>query len=367
MKENKIPLVDLKANYLTLKEDIDDAIQNVINQSAFIGGEGNVFVTQFEEDFKNYLGANHVVSCANGTDAIEIGLQSLNIGVGDEVLVPALTWISTAEAVVNIGAKPVFIDVNEQDCLMNTKLIEEKITNNTKAIIAVHLYGAPADVEKIEQICKKHNLFFIEDCAQAHGAEFNNVKVGTFGDVATFSFYPGKNLGAFGDAGAIVMKSKEVAGLARQIANHGQKGKHNHLRIGRNSRMDGIQAAILSVKLKFIDESNNLRIKHAKYYNQLIVDDFEKPYYDDHLKSVYHLYVIKTKKRDKLIDVLKENKISTGIHYPKSLSQISVFGNNFSCPVAESICGTIMSLPIYPELEKDKIEFISQLLNKNIT
>ena len=208
-----------------------------------------------------------------------------------------------------------------------------------------------------------HNLYFIEDCAQAHGALYNNQKVGTFGDVATFSFYPGKNLGAFGDAGVIVCKSNKVTTIARQIANHGQEVKHNHLRIGRNSRMDGIQAAVLSIKLKYIDQWNKARIDNANYYNELINEDYQKPIFDKHLKSVYHLYVIKTDQRDKVLQALAENNIATGIHYPQALSEMNIFKNKTTCLVANKTCESIISLPIYPELEQSIIAEIVSVLN----
>jgi dTDP-4-amino-4,6-dideoxygalactose transaminase len=361
--KNKTPFVDLKCNYFSIKREIDEAIQDVINKTAFIGGTSNPFVNQFEKDFQTYLGIEHVISCANGTDAIEIALQALGIGMGDEVLVPALTWISTAEAVVNIGAEPVFVDINTTDNGIDADLLAEKITNKTKAIIAVHLYGTPANVGAIDRICKAHNLFFIEDCAQAHGALYHNKKVGTFGDIATFSFYPGKNLGAFGDAGAIVCQNNEIAAIAKQIANHGQDVKHNHLRIGRNSRMDGIQAAILSVKLKYIDRWNADRIDNANYYNELISDAYQKPIFEKHLKSVFHLYVIKTANRAQVLQVLADNNIASGIHYPKALSEMDIFTNKTSCPVANSTCESIISLPIYPELDKATITDIAAVLN----
>lgn len=362
MIEN-IPLVDLQSNYLSLKQSIDKAIAEVINQNAFIGGSGNKYVQKFESDFGNYLDIKNVVSCANGTDAIEIALQSLGVGIGDEVIVPALTWISTAESVVNIGATPVFVDINESDYTINTSLIEDKITKNTKAIIAVHLYGSPAKIDDISAICKRNNLYFIEDCAQAHGAEFNHKKVGTFGDMATFSFYPGKNLGAFGDAGAIVCNDENLAEISRQISNHGQKNKHNHLRIGRNSRMDGIQAAVLSVKLKSLDNWNLLRIEHAKHYNYLIDNKYKKPKIDELNKSVFHLYVIKTKNRAEVITELEKNNISFGIHYPTPLSEMKIFKHFSNCPIAIDVCNSIISLPMFPELKKSQIEYISSVLN----
>ena len=240
---------------------------------------------------------------------------------------------------------------------------QSKINSKTKAIILVHLYGCPGNVEAIKNICKKYNLFLIEDCAQSHGAEFNGKKAGTFGDVATFSFYPGKNLGAFGDAGMMVFKDENIAEIGRQIANHGQISKHNHKRIGRNSRLDGIQAAILSVKLKLLDKGNTLRIENAAYYNKLLNDTYKKPIYESNIKSVYHLYVLKVPNRDTVIKKLNEYNIEFAIHYPTPMSKMDVFKNKTSCPIAENICSSIISLPMYPELKKENIEFIAEILN----
>jgi dTDP-4-amino-4,6-dideoxygalactose transaminase len=362
--KTKIPFVDLLANYKSIKSEIDNCILEVINQQAFIGGANNPFVSKFEDEFKNYLGANYAVSCANGTDAIEIALQSIGIKKGDQILVPALSWVSTAEAVVNIGADPIFIDINIDDNTINNELIESKINSKTKAIIAVHLYGAPANVEAIRKICDSYKLFFIEDCAQAHGSEFKNKKVGTFGDVSIFSFYPGKNLGSFGDAGMMIFKDEQNATIAKQIANHGQLSKHIHKRIGRNSRLDGIQAAILSVKLKYLDEWNNSRLENASYYNYLLNEKYEKPKIESHLKNVFHLYVIKTKDRDKVIKILNEHQIGNAIHYPKAMSSMDIFKNKTHCPVAENTCSLIISLPMYPELKKEDIEYVANVLNK---
>jgi len=363
---NKIPLVDVKANYLSLKKEIDKSIQLVIEQTAFIGGRDNLFITKFEDEFGKYLKNSNVISCANGTDAIEIALQALGIGNGDEVIVPAITWISTAEAIINVGATPIFIDINNDTLNINVKLIEQKITLKTKAIIAVHLYGCPSDVNFINKICTKHQLLFIEDCAQAHGAMVGNKKVGTFGDAATFSFYPGKNLGAFGDAGAMVFKNKSVAEKARQIANHGQQKKHQHKCIGRNSRMDGIQASILTTKLAYLDEWNALRIKHAEAYTNLIHSNFKKPIIPFNTKHVFHLYVIKVppKVRSKIVESLYNKGISTSIHYPNPLHSMPIFNTKEKCVTASKVCKSILSLPIYPELTYEKIEYISKFLNK---
>ena len=246
----RVPFVDLKAQYMSLKAEFDAAILRVLSETAFVAGR---YAAAFEREFADYLGVKHCIGVANGTDAIEIALLSVGIRSGDEVLVPANTFFATAEAVVNIGAVPVFVDIDAATYNIDPDRIEAPITPLTKAIIPVHLYGLPAEMEPIVQVARKHGLKIVEDCAQAHGATYNGQKVGTFGDAATFSFYPSKNLGAFGDGGAIVTNGDDVEALARAISNHGQLTKNKHSMIGRNSRLDGLQGAILSVKLPHLD------------------------------------------------------------------------------------------------------------------
>ncbi|MEM9339621.1 MAG: DegT/DnrJ/EryC1/StrS family aminotransferase, partial [Bacteroidota bacterium] len=262
-----IPFVDLNAQYQSIKSEVDHAIASVFETTSFIGGEP---VRKFEEDFAQYLGANHCVSCANGTDAIEIALKALGVGPGDEVIVPALTWISTAGAVNNVGAAPVFVDVLADERTIDPSLIVPKITDKTRAILPVHLYGLPARMKEIKAIAVKHKLRIIEDCAQAHGAEIDGHKVGTMGDIATFSFYPSKNLGAYGDAGAIVTNDSELAERCKKLSNHGQLVKHDHQIIGRNSGLDAIQAAVLNVKLSYLDEWTKTRGCIASQYDSLL-------------------------------------------------------------------------------------------------
>lgn len=253
-----IPFVDLQAQYQALKKDIDQAIEAVISQTAFIGSKNNPFVKELESNLSEYLGIKHVIGNANGTDAIELVLMALGIGPGDEVIVPAISWFSTSEAVDITGATSVFVDVNAF-FNMDTSKIEEKITDRTKAIIPVHLYGQPADLDPILEIGKKHNLTIIEDCAQAIGARYKGKRISTLGHVATYSFYPGKNLGAYGDAGACVTNDDAIAEALRALGNHGQPQKHKHTRVGRNSRLDGLQAAIINTKLPHLDDWNRLR------------------------------------------------------------------------------------------------------------
>jgi len=359
-----IPLVDLKIQYQTIKTKIDMAIANVIEDSAFIGGK---YVQAFEEAFKSYVGVSYCIGCANGTDALEISLKALGIGSGDEVIVPAHTWISTAESVTTIGAKPIFVDTISNLYTINVNHIEAKITPKTRAIIPVHLYGLPADIDVIMEIAKKHNLKVIEDCAQAHGSKYKGQNVGTFGDAATFSFFPGKNLGAYGDAGAIVTNNEDIATLARMIANHGRLDKYDHYLEGRNSRLDGLQAAILSVKLPYLNTWTELRRQHAEIYNQYLgSSSLVIPKEPEYAYHVYHLYVIQTENRTEVQQRLKLSNILTGIHYPIALPMLKAYqyigASDVDFPISISNSHKILSLPMYPELTKEQIEFICSVL-----
>lgn len=359
----KIPSVDLKAQYKTIKKEIDMSIKNVIADCAYVGTSSNKYVQNFENEFAKFAGVKYVIACANGTDAIEIALRALGVGAGDEVIVPALTWISTAEAVSSLGAKPVFVDIDEYYSIDVAK-IEKAITKKTKAIIPVHLYGAPADMISILKIAKKHGLKVLEDCAQAHGAELNGKKVGTFGDIATFSFFPGKNLGAYGDAGGIATSNKTLADMCRKISQHGQLDKkHFHYIEGRNSRMDGIQAAVLSVKLKYLNQWTKQRIKNADKYCQLL-NKIDLPKVRSGAKHVYHLFVIQTDHRDQLQQYLKEQGIEVGIHYPTALPFLEAYKQYHykpaDFPVAYEVTKKILSLPMYAELTDSQIKFVAK-------
>lgn len=357
-----IPFVDLKAQYLSIQDEIDSAIANVIDKTQFIGGE---ITKSFETSFAEYAKAKHCVGMANGTDAIEIALKALGVGEGDEVLVPALTWISTAGAVNGVGAEPVFVDVLEGERTINPALLEEKITERTKAIIPVHLYGLPARMDEIMQIAKNHNLRVIEDCAQAHGAEIDGKRVGTFGDIATFSFYPGKNLGAYGDAGAIVTIDDALQETCRMLANHGQMSKHDHRIIGRNSRLDTMQAAILQAKLPHLEKWTNARIAVANWYEEKL-DKHVKPIVPDNMRHVFHLYVIQSSNRNQLIDLLKVSNIGFSIHYPTALPHLKSYSykNHIigQFPVAEKLCNEILSLPMFAEISEDQVEQVCKVL-----
>jgi dTDP-4-amino-4,6-dideoxygalactose transaminase len=361
----KIPFVDLRAQYLDLKNEIDSAIKSVIDQTAFISG---AYASKFEISFSNYIQLKNVIACANGTDSLEILLKAMGIKPADEVIVPAISWISTSEAVSAIGAKPVFVDVDQHN-LINVDLIENAITDKTKAIIPVHLYGNAVDMHKLMEIANRYNLKVLEDCAQSHGATSHGKLAGTFGHCASFSFYPGKNLGAYGDAGAMATNDDHIAAIARAIANHGQQGKHNHIMEGRNSRMDGIQAAILDVKLPYLENWTNKRIQNAALYDKYLDAKIVKPKVNENGKHVYHLYVIRHSHRDALAQYLKEHGIETAVHYPIPLPLMPCYtlhtkepDKNY--PVATKAASEILSLPMYAELSEEQIKYVSEKINE---
>ena len=351
----KIQLVNLKKQQKSIQSELRKVINDVISNTDYINGRYNAL---FSEMFADYIGVKHCILVGNGTDALELSLLALGIGNNDEVIVPANSFIATAEAVTNVGANVVFADCNTFDFNINVSDILKKITSRTKCIIPVHLYGVPADMASIMEIARKYNLYVIEDAAQAHGALFQGKKCGSIADIGCFSFYPGKNLGAFGDAGAIVTNNNELATKISMLANHGRVDKYNHLIPGRNSRMDNLQAAILSVKLKYLDQWNSQRVDIAMTYQK-----YTGIFQDN---SVYHLYVIKRNDREKLIQHLKNKGISTGIHYPialpflKAYSHLGYTTDDF--PVSFSNQDRILSLPMYPELEKNEIDYICQEL-----
>jgi len=362
-----IPFVDLKAQYLSLKPEIDAAIHSVIERTAFIRGP---FAEEFEKSFAGKYGVKYCISCANGTDAIYITLKALGIGPGDEVITVANSWISTSETITQAGAKPVFVDIEPDYYHIDPQRIEEKITPRTKAVIPVHLFGQAARIDAIQKICEKHNILLIEDCAQAHFATYQGRRAGSFGIAGTFSFYPGKNLGAYGDAGAIITNDDGLATRALMFANHGSLRKHLHDIEGINSRMDGIQAAVLSVKLKYIDEWNLARNKNALTYNHLLssIDHVKTPKIRENSLHIFHLYVIRVEKRDELANFLKSKGIETGIHYPTALPFMPAYkylghkAEDF--PVAHKYQEEIISLPMFPELKNDQIGYIADSIKE---
>ena len=361
-----IPFADLKRQYQKLKEEIDSCINDALSNTAFIGGKP---VITFEESFSKYIGVNHCVGCANGTDSIEILLNTLGIKEGDEVLVPAISWISTSEAVSSLGATPVFVDIDPSNYTIDVNQITAKITSKTKAIIPVHIYGQPADMKCIMQIAKDHNLKVLEDCAQAHGAKIDGKMAGSFGDASSFSFYPGKNLGAYGDAGCMVTSDDAIAKTARMIANHGQEGKHNHIMEGRNSRLDTIQASILNVKLpylpKWIETRNDIG---NRYLFEITNPNIKIPVVNKSYFHAFHLFVIRSDNREELISHLKENGIGTSIHYPTALPFLPCYNymnhKQADFPIAYEYQDKILSIPMFPELKDDEIQKVINVLNE---
>jgi len=357
----KIPFVDLKVQYESIKGEIQKAINEVISKSAFIGGS---FLKKFETNFAEFCEVDNCIGVGNGTDAIFIALKLLGIGQGDEVITAANSFIATSEAITLTGAKVVFCDVSEDTYNIDTTLIEDKITEKTRAIVPVHLYGQPADMDKIMEIAKKYDLLVIEDCAQAHGARYKGKRVGSFGDIGCFSFYPGKNLGAYGDGGAMVTNNKILADKMRMYANHGRSEKYNHEFEGVNSRLDGIQAAILDAKLNHLKDWLKRRNDNARLYNSKLEDIKEviPPVIPDEWDHVFHLYVVRVKNREKIMDYLKGKDISVGIHYPIALPNLKAYkylGHKpGDFPISSKLQDEILSLPMYPELSELQINYI---------
>jgi dTDP-4-amino-4,6-dideoxygalactose transaminase len=353
----RIPFVDLRAQYEAHKDEFDGAFAAVIRQSAFIGGE---FVKQFERDYAEAYGVPHCVSVANGTDAIYILLRMLGIGPGDEVVTTAASWISTSETITQAGARPVFVDVDEY-FNMDVEKVRAAITGRTKAIIAVHLYGQAAQVERLSELAAERGLHLVEDCAQAHFAQRLNRRVGTFGVAGTFSFYPGKNLGAYGDAGAIITADEKLATACRMYANHGALVKHEHRMEGINSRLDGLQAALLSCKLRHLDGWTRERQRVAALYDAGLagLPQVERPKIRPGSTHVYHLYVVRAERRDALKAHLSEKGIETAIHYPTALPLLPAYHylsmSVADVPRAAGNQSQILSLPIYPEMTSDMV------------
>jgi dTDP-4-amino-4,6-dideoxygalactose transaminase len=359
----EIPFVDLHAQYLSIKSEIDGAIGEVIAQSAFIRGP---HVARFENAWAKTLGVKHCVSCANGTDALYIAMRALGVQAGDEIITTAHSWISASETITQGGGRVVFCDTDYDTFTIDPALIEAKITSATVGIIPVHLYGQPADMEAIMAIARKHHLWVIEDCAQAHLARCNGQVVGTFGDIATFSFYPGKNLGAYGDAGCAVTNDDRLANWMATFARHGGKGEH--IMEGINSRMDGLQAAILNVKLPYLLAWTDARRRVAARYDELLngVGGIVRPKVAPDRDHVYHLYVIRTEKRDALRKHLTNAGIATVLNYPKALPFYPAYAYLGHAPeefpVAYANQSRILSLPIYPEMTEEVIAYVTECI-----
>jgi dTDP-4-amino-4,6-dideoxygalactose transaminase len=356
----KVPFLDLKTQYESIKDEINAAIQGVLGSCAFAGGP---FVESFEKEFAAFCSCRCAVGVGSGTDAIWLALLTLGIGQGDEVITVPNTFMATAEAVSMCGAKPVFVDIDRQTYNMNPDLLENAITSRTKAIIPVHLFGQTVDMDPIMHIAKAHRIFVIEDACQAHGAEYKGKRAGSIGDMGCFSFYPGKNLGAYGEAGAVVTNSAEFDEKIRTLRDHGQNKKYYHSAIGWNARMDGIQGAVLSVKIRHLQKWNDARRINAHRYNELLANaGITLPLEAGYAKHVYHVYAVRVKKRDRVMSALAEKGISCGIHYPVPIHLQSAYSflglGAGSLPVAELSASEFISLPMFPELSREQIEYV---------
>lgn len=366
----KLQFVDLHAQYLTIKDQIDAAIATVIRDSAYIRGP---FVERFERDYATLFGTAHCISCANGTDSLYIAMRALGAGPGDEVITTAHSWISTSETITQTGAKVRFVDTHPESYTIDPSLIEAKITSRTKGIIPVHLYGHPADMDPIMRLAAKYNLWVIEDCAQSHMARYKGRLTGTIGRVGSFSFYPGKNLGAYGDAGAIITNDNDLARRMTCFARHGGLRKGEHVMEGINSRLDGIQAAVLAVKLPYLATWTAARQRIAARYNQLLmgVGDVKTPTVAEGLDHVYHLYVIRTSQRNALMAFLKDRGVPTVLNYPIALPFLEAYqylGHTpADFPVAYAHQSQILSLPIYPEMTEEMITYVADQIRAFFT
>ena len=358
----KVDIFTLKRQYENLKDELKAPMENVMMSGGFILGED---VGLFEQEFSAYCSAKYGIGVNSGTDALFLACLACGIGKGDEVITPTYTYIATSLAISMTGAKPVFVDIEEKTYCLDVSKIEKAITKKTKAILPVHLYGHPADIEPIIQIAKKHKLKVIEDCAQAHGALYKNQKVGSFGDAGCFSFYPTKNLGAFGDGGMVVTNSEEIRDRMLLLHDYGRKGRYEHIIKGYNSRLDTLEAAILRIKLKHLDEWNEKRIKNSALYTMLFKKgkaDIILPYESKDVRHIFHLYAVRVKERKNVMEKLADKGVRTLIHYPipihlqECYRELGYKKGDF--PISEKCCEEILSLPMYPELTEQEIKYV---------
>jgi len=365
----KVPFLDLKAHHAPLIDKFDGAIREVIESSAFAGGP---FVERFEEEFAAYCGSPYAIGVGNGTDALWLTLLALGIGEGDEVITVPNTFIATAEAITYCKAQPVFVDVDDNTFTMNPAELKKSLTARTKAIIPVHLFGQPADMDPILEFARAHGLFVIEDAAQAHGADYKGRKAGTLGDAGCFSFYPGKNLGALGEAGAVVTNDAELRKKIQVLRDHGQARKYYHTLVGWNCRMDGIQAAVLSIKLRHLEGGNLRRREHALQYNQAFagIDEVATPLEANYARHVYHVYAIRVQERDEIRRRLEESEIGCAVHYPipihlqEACRNLGYTAGAF--PIAENLAEEFLSLPMFPELTEEQIEYVARCVSETV-
>ncbi len=363
-----IPFVDLKAQYLSIKEEIDTAVLKVLESTQFILGSE---VTAFEQEFAQYCNADYGIALNTGTSALHLALLAAGIGPGDEVITTPFTFVATVAAIVYTGATPVFVDIDPVSYTIDVTKMEQAITEKTKAILPVHLYGQPADMNPIMEIARRHGLIVIEDAAQAHRAEYKGQRIGSIGDIGCFSFYPGKNLGAYGESGAVVTNNPEYARIIKMLRDWGQEQRYHHVLKGYNYRMDGIQGAILRVKLRYLDAWTEARRKHAALYDKLLVNSgIITPKVMPYSHHVYHVYAVRTSQRDLLQQKLKEREIQTGIHYPipvhlqQAYADLGYKVGDFPC--AELVANEVLSLPMCAELSSEQIEFVSAVVCESI-
>lgn len=364
-----VPFLDLRAQYKSIEQEISDATAQVLESCAFAGGP---FVAQFEREFASFCGCELAVGVGSGTEALWLSLLALGIGEGDEVITVPNTFIATAEAISFCGARPVFIDIDEKTYTMSPQLLDGAITPETKAIIPVHLFGQMGDMDPIMEIARAHGLSVIEDACQAHGAEYKGRPAGSMGDAGCFSFYPGKNLGAYGEAGAVVTNRPELAETIRALRDHGQAAKYYHETIGWNARMDGLQGAVLSAKLRHLSDWNETRIKNAQTYNELLseVAGVITPARAEYGKHVFHIYAIRVQDRDSMIGELSKKDIHCGIHYPvpihlqKAYDSLGLGEGSF--PVSEKCARELVSLPMFPELTDEQIRYVCDKMKEVI-
>jgi dTDP-4-amino-4,6-dideoxygalactose transaminase len=360
----QVAFLDLKAQLATIREEVDRAIREVLDSGAFIGGPA---VESFEEEFARYCNAGYCVAVNSGTDALRFALLALGVGPGDEVLTAANTFVATTEAISQTGAQPVLVDVSPQTYTIDPAQVEKKITKQTRAIIPVHLYGQPAEMDELSALAGRHGIHVLEDACQAHGAEYRGRRTGSLAAAGCFSFYPGKNLGAYGEGGAVTSNDSRIAERVRMLRDHGQSQKYVHVIEGYNGRLDSIQCAVLRVKLRRLDDWNQKRRERAELYNQLLHElPVTLPLEATDRKHVYHLYVIRVNNRDRVRSELTKHGIHTGLHYPIPLHRQHAYAEHAfakeSFPVTEDCAESIVSLPMYAELDTGDIRYTAEVL-----
>ena len=367
--EANIPLVDLRAQYASIRSDIDEAIRRVIESSGFILGPE---VDGFEDAFRRYCGTEHCIGVASGTAALELTLRAIGVGTGDEVVTVAHTFIATAEAISAAGATPVFVDIDPQTYTMDPESFAEAITARTRAVIPVHIYGHPANMTSITELATSRGIYVIEDAAQAHGASWDGLRTGALGDAACFSFYPGKNLGAYGDAGAVVTNAPGIAEQVRSLRNHGRRSKYLHDQVGFGERLDALQAAILSAKLPYLESWTTTKNRIAQGYSDRLANtDLALPYVSSRARHAWHQYVVCTSDRDSVLAQLRDRGVGAGVHYPVPLHLQPAYAElgyvAGSLPITEEVARTCLSLPIYPEMTEAQQDTVVDRVRAAVT